>query len=73
MRLTFGVGEERGWFLFNFEDSVLYERRTFEDPSRSTVTHSGVPVRNRDDWRDDVMGAAFAQAALDEYRRDDCG
>lgn len=33
------------------------------------VAHSAVPVRYRDELRDDGMGVAFAQTLLDQYSR----
>lgn len=68
--IDFGVPEEPDWFLINLEDSIVYDLRTFEDPGRSVLTYLAVPVCYEERWRDDGMGAAFAQAILDRYHRD---
>lgn len=37
----------------------MYNLRALEEPGRSAATHLVVPVRNRDEWRDDEMGVSF--------------
>lgn len=49
----------------------MYILGPFQDLGRSAVAHPAVAVRYRYKWRDGEMGIAFAQAAVDEYRRDD--
>lgn len=68
-RINFDVAGEPVWFLFYFEDSVLYDPRTFENLGRSAIMHLAASVRFRDEWRDDGMGVVFAQTALDQCRR----
>lgn len=48
-------------------------RKKFEDFWHSNVTHSAVPVRFQEEWRDNGMGATFAQAISDRHRRDHMG
>lgn len=45
----------------------MYKLRAVKDPGRAATTHPAVPVRYRDEWRNDGMGVAFAQTALDGY------
>lgn len=65
--IDFGVAVEQGGFAFNFEDSIVDNVKVFENPGRSVVAYSAVPVHYRDPWREDRMGIVFAQAALDRY------
>lgn len=40
-----GVQEEPDSFSFNFEDSLMYDHRAFENLGRSATKHLAVPVR----------------------------
>lgn len=41
-KINFGIVEESHWFLFNFEDSLLYYSKAFENPKRSADTNPEV-------------------------------
>lgn len=48
----------------------MYNSWAFEDPRRPADTHFVVPVCFRDKELDSKMGFDFAQAVLDQFRRD---
>lgn len=45
----------------------MYGLWIFEDLGGSAVQHPEALVRNRDQWREDGIGAAFVQSVLDRY------
>lgn len=53
--VNFSVVEERCLVPFIFEDSLSYDFRSFEDPERSFLKHSEVPVRYWDRSRVDTL------------------
>lgn len=55
---------------FKFLNSIVYDLGAFEDLERFAVTHPAVPARYRDECRNEGMGVAFAQTAIDRYHRD---
>lgn len=57
--IEFGVADEPGWYPFNLGDSIVCDLMAFYDLRRSSVTHPAVPVRYRNEWRDDGMGVEF--------------
>lgn len=48
----------------------MYDLWVLEDPEISDITHSGVLVCHRDEWRENGNGAAFSQTVSDQYNRD---
>lgn len=62
-----GVVDEPDGSPIIFENSIVYNQSAFADPEHYAVTYPAVPVSYQNEWRDDGMCVAFAQAALDQY------
>lgn len=46
--IGFGVAEKQGWLTFNFENSIVYDLKTFDNPGRFLITHPAVFLRYQD-------------------------